>query len=325
MVQFAGGVSTFGNTAGNTGTKFGTIVLAGTNNVTLSQISGSAGVHTIQISAAGGGGGGGVAAAGVSTGGNTSGNTGTQTGTIVFQATGNLTASQVTGAGGVHTVQLSADGPKLSIWANHFGSASAALAGTANATLLVFPLCPDRGVFPGVMTVNTMAIGFSASMTATASSSSHTHRFSVGIYTLNNSTQLGLLNFVSTSVGTGAGNTGNSSMYHGPRLLTIHSSAWNVQPVFTQTQYWVALWIRSSNLAPALSLSGFRWMTSLYSGHLGVGNTNSTSSRPFPGMGVYSVSFTSTAMPAVIGFGELLQANANAPLIPTILFNNHGF
>jgi hypothetical protein len=57
MVQFAAGVSTLGNTQGNTGTRFGTFVLAGTNNVTLSQITGSAGVHTIQISAAGGGGG----------------------------------------------------------------------------------------------------------------------------------------------------------------------------------------------------------------------------------------------------------------------------
>lgn len=51
-----------------------------------------------------------VLAMGVSTGGNTAGNTGTRTGTIVFQATDNITLSQITGAGGVHTLQISGAG-----------------------------------------------------------------------------------------------------------------------------------------------------------------------------------------------------------------------
>lgn len=51
MSLFAAGVSTVGNTQGNTGTKFGTIVLAATGQATLSQITGSAGVHTVQIQA----------------------------------------------------------------------------------------------------------------------------------------------------------------------------------------------------------------------------------------------------------------------------------
>jgi hypothetical protein len=53
------GVSNIGNTAGNTGSQTGTIVLSGQGNITLSQITGTNGVHTIGISAAGGGGGGG--------------------------------------------------------------------------------------------------------------------------------------------------------------------------------------------------------------------------------------------------------------------------
>jgi hypothetical protein len=59
-VVIGAGVSTGGNTQGNTGTQTGTLAFQGSNNITLSQITGGAGVHTLQISKAAAGGGGGA-------------------------------------------------------------------------------------------------------------------------------------------------------------------------------------------------------------------------------------------------------------------------
>lgn len=210
----------------------------------------------------------------------------------------------------------------LSVWANNFGSGTAVQA-TANGSLLMFPLCPPQGVFPGNMTANSFFLGMSGSLTATASSSSHSFTVRLGLYTLANSTQLSLLNSASTTFGTGFPATGNSSLYHGPRQLSFHSSQWSAVPAFSQTQYWMGLWMRSSNLAVPLFLSGFRWMTSQFSGLLGVGNTNSSASRPFPGMGVYSASFT-TGLPSAVAFSDLRQADGNAAVIPTLVLRNIG-
>lgn len=91
------GVSTGGNTQGNTGTTVGTYVLAGIGNITLSQLTGTGGA-TVTISAAGAAND--VQALGVSTIGNTVGTTGLLTGSIVLAATNGITASQATNASG---------------------------------------------------------------------------------------------------------------------------------------------------------------------------------------------------------------------------------
>ncbi|KAF0243735.1 MAG: hypothetical protein FD180_3151 [Planctomycetota bacterium] len=209
----------------------------------------------------------------------------------------------------------------LTAWANNFGSGSA-VQGTADASLLVFPLCPPTGVFPGNMTANTMLINMVGSLTATASNSSHTFTASVGLYTLANSTQLSLLNSASTTFGSGANNTGNSSLYNGGRQISLHSSQWSAVPSLSQTHYWLGFWMRSSRLAVPMSISGFSWIGASFMGYLGVGNTIATSYRPFPGMGVYSTSFT-TAMPGSLAFSQLVAANTNA-VIPTVVIHNIG-
>jgi hypothetical protein len=151
----------------------------------------------------------------------------------------------------------------------------------------------------------------------------HTFTVSLGLYTLANSTQLSLLNSASSTFGTGVGNTGNSSLYHGPRQLSFHSSQWSAVPALSQAKYWLGFWMRGSGLLVAMSLSGFRWMTSQFSGYLGVGNTNSSASRPYPGMGAFSATFSS-AMPGSIAFSQLRQANTNAGIVPTIVIHNIG-
>lgn len=94
------GVSTLGNTSGDTGTTIGTIVLAGINHITLSQ-STAVNAATITISGRDA-----IFGAGVSTGGNTSGTTGTQTGTLVLAGGNNITLSQATDPSGL-TVTIS--------------------------------------------------------------------------------------------------------------------------------------------------------------------------------------------------------------------------
>jgi len=95
------GVSTGGNTSGTTGTVTGTVVLAGGNQITLSQATGASGA-TITISGRDA-----IFGAGVSTAGNTAGTTGTVTGTLVFAGLGEITLSQSTDANGA-TITISA-------------------------------------------------------------------------------------------------------------------------------------------------------------------------------------------------------------------------
>lgn len=102
------GVSTGGNTSGDTGTTLGTVVLEGINNITLSQSTAAGSSATIRISGRDA-----VFGAGISTGGNTSGTSGTNTGTFVLAGGNNITLSQVTGAGG-NTVTISGP-PSLAI------------------------------------------------------------------------------------------------------------------------------------------------------------------------------------------------------------------
>jgi hypothetical protein len=99
------GVSTLGNTLGATGTTASVVVLAGSNNISLSQATDTAGA-TIWVQQTGGGAGDGVNV--VSLSGNTTGTLSTQsTGTIVLAGGANITLSQssnsvsiIGGAGG---------------------------------------------------------------------------------------------------------------------------------------------------------------------------------------------------------------------------------
>lgn len=107
------GVSTVGSTAGNTGTVTGTLVLAGSNNITLSQSTNASGA-TVFIQMTGAGAADGVNV--ISASGNTTGTLSTQsTGTVVLAGGANITLSQssntitiVGAAGGGGSVNFSA-------------------------------------------------------------------------------------------------------------------------------------------------------------------------------------------------------------------------
>lgn len=105
------GMSNVGNTSGVTGTVSNQLVLAGGNNVTLSQ-STSGGSATITISAAGGGGAAGTNTIGMSNLGNTVGTSGVVTGSNIqfaFAGGNNVTLSQSINASSA-TITISAAG-----------------------------------------------------------------------------------------------------------------------------------------------------------------------------------------------------------------------
>jgi hypothetical protein len=64
------------------------------------------------------------------------------------------------------------------------------------------------------------------------------------------------------------------------------------------------------------------WIQSAFSGFVGVSNTNSSSGRPFPGLGVLSA--TTSLMPGTIDFSNLRYAQALAGAIPTMVIHNIG-
>ena len=105
------GVSTGGNTLGNTGIYSGQVVLAGGNNVTLSVSSGAAGAQTITISAGAGGAGGWELSAGGSS---------QSSGTIVFSNSNNITfgLSTAAAAAGTLTASYSQSADTLGIYAS---------------------------------------------------------------------------------------------------------------------------------------------------------------------------------------------------------------
>ncbi len=114
------GMSALGNTAGTAGLASNNLVLAGGNNVTLSQNTGVSG-NTITISA----GAGAAFSAGMNNIGNTSGTTGTVSNQLIFAGSNNITLSQSTAAGG-NTISISAP--------NMFNGGVGALGNTVGST-----------------------------------------------------------------------------------------------------------------------------------------------------------------------------------------------
>lgn len=123
---FSMGVSTGGNTSGDTRVDVGRFVLAGGNNITLSQATAANGLNTITISAGAGGAG---MSAGLSNIGNTSGDTGAVTGRLILAGGNNITLSGSTN-GGSMTITVSA--PNLG--AGAFSGGASNLGNTAGDT-----------------------------------------------------------------------------------------------------------------------------------------------------------------------------------------------
>jgi len=162
----------------------GTVNFSGSNNITISQEG-----QTLKFSVPSP-----IAAFGLSNIGNTIGNTGVQTGTFVLSGQANITLSQITGAGGIHTIGISAPNPGA-------GGGGFAIpdfvnfdrAYIINVTNMTATGVTQRPIFipfvlPGSLTWNQ---GFIEVSRATSGSNMFTGDW--GIYSYVNSTQLTLL------------------------------------------------------------------------------------------------------------------------------------
>lgn len=298
----AGGVSTMGNTLGDTGVGTGTIFFAGGNNITLSQAT-AAGARTITISA--GAGGGGLAGIGAS-------NTTYTSGTVIFSGLANITInSSVNGAS--QYVQISAPNPGGGGGVTYSGYApdifgKEQVAGQqGQGTFFVQPMWNtpafqfDRFVMP---------INFSNTSNLSGSA---TVSFWVGIYTSNAST-LSLLHSTShTTNVTMSGTVGSYSLYGGPRNYIIPWTS-----TIAPSDYWIGIGSRTTSGGANMSISQFlaSQPNSVLSGNFGVAS-NATKGLIL-GNGFYSA--TTSAVPASIAFTQINASGSLNRRPPTYFF-----
>lgn len=267
---FGAGISNIGNTSGTSGTVTGTLVLAGGNNITVSQ-STDAGGATITISGANNNQTV-VSAAGVSTGGNTAGDTGTTQGTIVFEGINNITLSQSTAPGSSATIRISgpaaiaaAAGTQTAtsgtvVWSNSnnisFGmSNSSVITAIAKNTLRLFShnadwysnWVPQPGILslakfsmPMDMSASRMQFVLNFTPPAVFSNSSNQFTVSAGLYTFSAST-LSLLSSASQTYSWTSGSATTASTVHGGNTGTQYRTVpWNV--TLTPGDYMMGMW-----------------------------------------------------------------------------------
>ena len=328
------GMSNLGNTSGTTGVATGTGIafyLAGGDNITLSQsVNGASGTITIS---GGAGGAAGTQTGGISNLGNTSGTSGVATGTairLVLAGGNNITLSQsLNGASATVTISGADAGgaPTIRFWRNVDGQSQGNFGSYIEKTALadtlgVFPLTPFGGVFPGNMTVSTAYFNWSISGSAATNSVAYTSSIFMGVYTFNAGT-LSLLNSVSTSWGSNANNASLSTMGHGRRWMSIHSSLWSSSPVFTQGDYWVATLLRTSGARNQTGgiYAGLFATRGNMSGTIGDATVANSSMGVQPLYGFYTAS--TAGLPASIASADLNKiAVAGAEQIPFLIFNN---
>ena len=207
--------------------------------------------------------------------------------------------------------------PNLSVWGNVlFGLKNPII--TRHGTAFFFPLAHPLWIFPGNMTVSTMFVDMIASMSATnASTQGQTYSLQIGVYTLNGSSSLSLLNSVQTTFGFAANNQ-MSTNYNGERFVSIHSSQWSSQPVFSQAMYVIGVNILSSGTNVPLSWQGYNWErvggapSFQRSGSINAsGAAVSLGANPF--MGEMTVS--TSAMPASVHISNLARSGSSTQVV----------
>lgn len=308
------GASNTGNTAGNTGVSTGIDwVIAGTNNITVSESTAAGGPNTLWLSGAAGGAGGSFSA-GVSTHGATSGSTGTVSGQVVFVGTNGIGLSESSnGASATISIQPV---PYVSNWFPIYPITTAIGQIVANQ-MMVWPIVVSQ---PITATLMKQWISLSIS---TTNNSSHAGTLSMyfGIYTRNGST-LSLATSGSTNYQWT--NTANNSLsvLTGHRFVNMTASM-NLTP----GEYWFGLGSRTSTGGNAwwtgsnmkVGFTGGNWNN----GEL-MSAANSTQWQMAPGFGVH-VSTTVGPAPVSLGFSDIQNNAVQAVGAPLVEFCNITF
>lgn len=306
--QFSGGVSTGGNTAGDTGVTGTRLVFVGSNSISLSQATDANG-GTITFND----GGPKQFSAGVSTMGNTGGSTGVTGTRLVFVATNGLSLSQATDAnGGTITVD------QVPLSSNfQFVPMNTTTGQMGNGTVLVMPI-----TIPHRLSASRVHMFGSVSLSS-SSNSSHGGTLSLGfgIYTKNAST----LSLATSLTGSYAWtNTSNNSqsVLASARAWTLSTNSIDMPPGI----YWVAAWSRTSTVnANWITLSNR--IANIPTGGSGAAlalgeflSATSASYQALLGQGFLSV--TSTNIPASIAFSDITGSFGSAYGFPVFVMAN---
>jgi hypothetical protein len=319
------GVSTGGNTAGDTGVNSGTrLVLAGGANITLSQATAA---NATTISVVGGAGGGGNFSGGVSNLGNTAGATGITGTQNVFVGSGVVSLSQTTGANGgtisilapatsslsaTGGVSISTNGSTISIgvpmttvdmWLP-WQAAERVTGQIGQASLHVQPYPIDAHVqFDRVVFPVQYSQATNSTLTVTLSAW-------VGLYTRNAST-LSLLHSGSGTFSINGSGTASSANNSGPRNMSI---PWTT--TVNANQYWLGFVSRTTTAGANASISNFMLtqQNSIFSGMMGVAVTATAQYRL--GLGIWSA--TTSGMPSSVGFSHITGSGVSGQRPPLV-------
>lgn len=264
---------------------------------------------------------------------NTAGNASIAT-RLNFVTGGNVTFVVATGNDtiGARQINVSANAPgppTVSVWRN-LSENDIAFQGMTNLASFcsVFPL-GFQGPFPGNMTLNTLEILAGAPSIVTSSSASQwaiTYRG--GIYSLNNSTQLTLLNsfstvFSSTSIAS-VNVASYNNLYSGFRWVTVGTGAWSSSPVLAYgVQYWMALVASQtgSNIGPQ-QLAIQRFPGILPGGMDGIMSSSQNTGRAV-GLYPFLGQVNTGNIPSTIGTAGLITSTGLQMLMfPVVQFRN---
>jgi hypothetical protein len=347
---FSAGLSNIGNTSGDTGVTGTRLILAGGNNITLSQATNANGA-TITVSAPNLGAG--AFSGGLSNVGNTAGDTGVTGTRLVHVGTGALLYSQATDAnGGTITGQV---GP-MSAYA--VGNTTQSSSGTWDARSLSFQGTGgvSVGVSNGSVVISGATGGGGGTLSGYApyqdipfvigqmgqgtlqlepeefrafqfdrlvfqlhntnssnSSGSHTLSFWFGLYTRNAST-LSLWGSTSSSTAlTHSGTVGSYSLYSGIRHFTI---PWTT--TVPEGVYWLGLLSRTTSGGANGTYSNLL-ISNLNSNFVGFfGSAQNTSMQLTLGQGIYTA--TTSGMPSSIAFSHIRGSDSAGLRGPNIYF-----
>jgi hypothetical protein len=300
--QFSAGLSNIGNTAGDTGTVAGRVVLAGGNNITLSGSTNGVS-ETITISGAAGGGAG--FTAGMSNLGNTAGTSGVVTGQVVLVGTHDVTLSQSVN-GGSATISI-IPGPQMSRFRYPQDVTPVTAGGLqGNSSLYFVPI-----FVPGYLTAHNVGQLYSISG-ATGSTAAASHWF--GVYTKNGSTlSTATTHSQSSSWTSGSIASNDWGGLIGYRWRMMSGQTFN----FTPGDYWIGMINRSTN-AGSWSLLGLSQIANAWSGH--VGSLSNTSRLMDVGLGCYTAQ--TSAFPATVAFSQIGSLVGNNLRIPAFLMHH---
>jgi hypothetical protein len=209
--------------------------------------------------------------------------------------------------------------PDLTLFKNWYDGSANVNFSPGNSSAMLMHV--NNGLpFPGNMTLNTLELLVNGAQASTQSTQSFAVTVRLGLYSLANSTQLSLINSVSSTFSQNTVSSNSSASrnasFQGERRFSVHSSLWSSQPVLTNGgQYWLLVNISTAGTGILSQVRGYR------QAQIGAGIWNNTSNGsryalPFVG-------FLSTgAPPATIGTAAIMSDIPQDPIAPAVVFRN---